>query len=120
MSLFPFCSSQKGVKLLCSQILEHLTHSQYFRHLQHPMSHLTAHNINAQHSTFNHTGRDLIQNICYNVPVTSAPSSRQGPQPLSFNDTPIDLLWSYFTSRNNDLEHVGKLLGVNYGDINMM
>ena len=80
------------------------------------MAHLTAHNIDARHSTFNNPGRDFIHNIYYNVPVASAPSSSQAPQPLSFNDAPIDLLSSYFTGRNDDLEHVGNLLGVNYGD----
>jgi hypothetical protein len=77
------------------------------------MVHLIADDIDVHQSTFNNVGRDM--NNYYNVSVASAPSS-QMLQPLSFNDAPIDLLSSYFTGRNEDLEHIGNLLGVTYGD----
>lgn len=88
------------------------------QHLRHPMTHLVHHGIDARDSTFTHASRDIIQNIYFNVPVASASSSSQleAAQPPSFNDAPIDLISSYFTGRNDDLDHVTKLLGVTYGD----
>ena len=73
------------------------------------MAHLFADDIDVHQSTFNNAGRDM--NNYYNISVAS-----QIPQSPSFNDAPIDLLSSYFTGRNEDLEHIGKHLGVTYGD----
>jgi hypothetical protein len=48
----------------------------------------------------------------YKVPATSVGSPGQTLQPLSFNDAPVDLISSYFTDGDDNLENVTKLLQV--------
>jgi NB-ARC domain len=58
----------------------------------------------------NLTGRNQ-----YFPQVETRPPAQQSSS-LSFNDAPIHLLSPYFTAREDELNHIGKVLSVNYGN----
>jgi tetratricopeptide (TPR) repeat protein len=75
------------------------------------MAQQTAHIVDARYSRPTDVGRDQIINY-YGVA-----SSNRPPSALSFNDAPIDLLSSYFTGREDELDHIGRAFGTSYGSV---
>jgi hypothetical protein len=60
-------------------------------------------------NTYNLTGRDQFFPQAETGPPSQLSSS------LSFNDAPIHLLSPYFTAREDELDHIGKILSMSYG-----
>src|SRR5215472_7932329 len=69
-------------------------------------------NIQAPYATFNSAGRDIVHHHYPSTPEASSPS----PQ-MPFNDTPIGLLSTHFTSRQRELALITTAFGRLRGNV---
>jgi tetratricopeptide (TPR) repeat protein len=72
------------------------------------------HIVDARYSTSTDVCGDQIINY---YGVTQRESSGQPPSSLSFNDAPLDLLSSYFTGREDELDQIEKEFNMNHGNV---
>lgn len=77
--------------------------------------------VDARYSTNNNVGRDQLEcsnnNFYTLMQIESGSSSSKPPASLSFNDAPIDLLSTYFTGREKELDDLQNILDMAHGNM---